>query len=103
MGNRWSMTPELIITTPDGGNRAVRLEGLRYTLGRGSANELSLPEDAGLSRQHLLLEAQGELWTVSDLGSKNGTHVNGVRLTGRHPLQPGDVITASYTRLVFGE
>ena len=55
---------ELLIHTPDGAIRPLLLERDRYTLGRSSANELCYPEDAGLSRQHLALERDGDTWSV---------------------------------------
>src|SRR5581483_1592367 len=94
---------ELLIHTPDGAVRPLVLERERYTLGRSSANELCYPEDAGLSRQHLALEKDGDSWVVRDLGSKNGTFVNGVRITGPHRLGKNDRVTAGHIALDFGE
>ncbi len=65
-------------------------------LGRSSTNELCYPDDAGLSRQHLLFEKAGENWFVKDLGSKNGTQINGQRITAAHLLKPGDRISAGH-------
>jgi phosphoserine phosphatase RsbU/P len=94
---------ELLIHTPDGAVRPLVLERERYTLGRSSANELCYPEDAGLSRQHLALEREGDTWVVKDLGSKNGTYVNGVRITAPYPLGKNDRVTAGHIALDFGE
>ena len=94
---------ELLIHTPDGATRPLALERERYTLGRSSANELCYPEDAGLSRQHLAIEKDGDTWTVRDLGSKNGTFVNGVRITSPYPLGKNDRVTAGHIALDFGE
>src|SRR6266849_5564097 len=94
---------ELLIHTSDGKTRSLHLERDRYMLGRSSANELCYSEDAGLSRQHLVLERDGQTWTVRDLGSKNGTFVNGVRITGVHPLGPNDRITAGHLAMEFAE
>ncbi len=85
---------ELIIRNIDGKNVTVPLDRDRITLGRSSANELCYPDDAGLSRQHLALTRNGENWQVEDLGSKNGTVLNGKRIDkptpfpGRRPLFP---------------
>ncbi len=88
---------ELLIHTPDGKTRTMALEKERLTLGRSSANELCYPEDAGLSRQHLSLERSGSDWVLRDLGSKNGTMVNGARINGPHTLVPEeDRITAGH-------
>ncbi len=94
---------ELLVHTPDGAIRPLLLDRDRYTLGRSSANELCYPEDAGLSRQHLVLERDGDSWLVRDLGSKNGTFVNGVRITAAHSLGKNDRVTAGHIALDFGE
>jgi serine phosphatase RsbU (regulator of sigma subunit)/pSer/pThr/pTyr-binding forkhead associated (FHA) protein len=94
---------ELLVHTPDGAIRPLLLERDRYTLGRSSANELCYPEDAGLSRQHLALERDGDTWSVRDLGSKNGTFVNGVRITSPFALGKNDRVTAGHIALDFGE
>jgi serine phosphatase RsbU (regulator of sigma subunit)/pSer/pThr/pTyr-binding forkhead associated (FHA) protein len=94
---------ELLVHTPDGAVKPLLLERDRYTLGRSSANELCYPEDAGLSRQHLVLEREAETWSVRDLGSKNGTFVNGVRITAPYPLGKNDRVTAGHIALDFGE
>src|SRR5580700_5303864 len=94
---------ELLIHTPDGGTRPLALDRERFTLGRSSANELCYPEDAGLSRQHLALERDGDTWTVRDLGSKNGTFVNGNRISSPFALGKNDRVTAGHIALDFGE
>lgn len=95
------MIRELAIASPDGKSRTIRLAGKAISLGRSSANELCYPEDAGLSRQHMMLERDGEHWTAQDLGSKNGTFINGVRIAGKSRLKPGDRIVASRVVLTF--
>jgi sigma-B regulation protein RsbU (phosphoserine phosphatase) len=92
---------ELLIHTPDGKTRTLPLDRERFTLGRSSTNELCYAEDAGLSRQHLAIEKIGQSWTVRDLGSKNGTLVNGIRIASAHPLGPNDRITAGHLVIEF--
>ena len=92
---------ELLIHTPDGKVRSFPLDRDRFTLGRAGANELCYSDDAGLSRQHLAFERAGDGWLISDLGSKNGTFVNGVRLIAPHHLDPNDRITAGHLALEF--
>ena len=94
---------ELLIHTPDGKTRTLQLDLDRYTLGRSSANELCYADDAGLSRQHMVLEKNGETWSVQDLNSKNGTFVNGVRIEAARPLGATDRITAGHLTLEFAE
>jgi phosphoserine phosphatase RsbU/P len=74
--------------------RIVPLVGVRLHLGRAATNELSFPEDSRLSRTHLVLERRGTIWTIRDLGSKNGTFVNDAHLTNEQPIKAGDVILA---------
>ena len=94
---------ELMIHAPDGTTRTLQLDQDRFTLGRSSANELCYPEDAGLSRQHLELTRDVDGWSVRDLGSKNGTYVNGVRITEAYPLGPNDRVAAGHITLDFAE
>ncbi len=97
------MVPEILIRTPDGASKAVRLEKSRVTLGRSATNELCYPEDHGLSRQHLAFEREGRGWLVCDLGSKNGTLVNGIRVQSPTKVEPGDRITAGHLIISFAD
>ena len=95
------MLRELLVQGPDGEMRTVPLTGARLTIGRSSAADLSFPEDAGLSRQHFAFEAEGDDWTVRDLGSKNGTFVNNIPLKGGLALKAGDRIAAGHVAIVY--
>ena len=95
------MPRELAVTSPDGVTTKTRLEGESLSLGRSSANELCFPDDVGLSRQHMTIERDGDQWALRDLGSKNGTFLNGARVAGKVRLNPGDRIVASRTVLVY--
>ena len=92
---------ELSIVTPDGKATPVRLTGARVALGRSAMNDLSFPEDNGLSRQHLVFEQHSGGWQVIDVGSKNGTTVNGKRIEAPTVLSPGDQIVAGHLTLLF--
>ena len=100
---RTGLTRELIVTTLDGRTRTVGLDHDSITLGRSSANELCYADDAGLSRQHLTIERNGDSWTVRDMGSKNGTMVNGQRLSKPHTLRPRDRVSAGHLTLEFAD
>lgn len=69
------------------------------SIGRDSANDLCI-NDHRLSRQHCLLSTQDTNFIIRDLGSKNGTFVNGVPVTEQH-LNHGDQITIGDSVLVF--
>jgi phosphoserine phosphatase RsbU/P len=97
------MPRELLIQSGDGQTKPYALTGDRVTLGRSSATDLCYAEDAGLSRQHMALERDGDDWTVQDLGSKNGTQVNNIPLKGKLKLKPGDRITAGHLVIIYDE
>jgi len=80
---------------------SVPLDQDRITLGRSSANQLCYPDDAGLSRQHLALTVEQGQWHVEDLGSKNGTLLNGKRIEQRMPFRSGDRISAGHLTIEF--
>jgi pSer/pThr/pTyr-binding forkhead associated (FHA) protein len=68
-------------------------------IGRGSEADLQLL-DQGVSRRHLDVQYDGQRATVYDLGSTNGTSVNGHEV-GSHVLRHGDVVRIGHTRMVF--
>lgn len=84
----------------------LRLEALgdseRITVGRGEHNALSLAWDPEVSRTHAQLELVGGEWTLIDDGlSRNGSFVNGDRVTGRRRLVDGDALLFGRTTLLF--
>jgi pSer/pThr/pTyr-binding forkhead associated (FHA) protein len=97
------MIRELRITTQDNKVRRVPLEADPVSLGRAHTNDLCYPEDASLSRRHLMIERDGENWCVRDLKSKNGTLLNGARITGKHPLKSGDRLTVGQLSIACGD
>jgi hypothetical protein len=91
--------PVLLLIVEDGGVEGQRVPLMeRVTVGRHASSHLVLP-DLEVSRGHAVIErdAQGQV-TITDLGSANGTYVNGERVT-RHVLRPGDRLTLGQTHL----
>jgi predicted component of type VI protein secretion system len=83
------------------GPQVVPLDGDRLTLGSAEINDLAVPVDRRLSRLHAVLERYPAGWCVRDLGSRNGTFVNGERLWRDRALRDGDEIRAGSSRLVY--
>ncbi|HEX5432251.1 MAG TPA: FHA domain-containing protein, partial [Bryobacteraceae bacterium] len=92
---------ELIVRDFDGNVVTISLDRERIGLGRSNANELCYPEDIGLSRQHLVLIQNNGCWYVEDLGSKNGTTLNGRRLEKPEPFNPGDRLGAGHLTIEY--
>jgi hypothetical protein len=79
----------VVRTGPSAGNR-VPVTGSRLTIGRQSTCHVHV-QDTTVSREHAAVVRRGGTWWVVDLGSTNGTKVNGVR-AAEQPLTPGDRI-----------
>ena len=71
------------------------------TIGRATDNTVSLSEDEFASGHHARIESQRDGVWIIDLGSTNGTFVNGARLDGRRKLREGDVVQVGDTELRF--
>ena len=94
--------PFLVLRTGAGAQQIVELDVERLSIGRSTQNEVALPEDTEISRLHAELELIGGEWTVSDDGlSRNGTFVNGTRISGRHRLRDGDVVRVGQTAIAY--
>jgi phosphoserine phosphatase RsbU/P len=93
---------EILLIAPDGGAKPVQLTASPFVMGRSEAVNLPMPGDTMLSRQHCAFEWTDGGWTVRDLGSKNGTTVNGQVLMREHRLAPGDRIVAGRQIIEFG-
>jgi sigma-B regulation protein RsbU (phosphoserine phosphatase) len=89
---------KLHVVPPQGPPFDHQSEGEALVVGRAAGCDLPLA-DPFLSRQHSRFFHRGERLLVEDLGSRNGTLVNGERIAGPTELQPGDVIQISGSRL----
>ncbi|MBN2118417.1 MAG: FHA domain-containing protein [Anaerolineales bacterium] len=83
---------QLIMRSGPTPGAAFALEGDQMTIGRDSTTEIVI-NDAEVSRRHARLTFQGGKYVLEDLGSTNGTFVNGQRLSGPRVLKPGEVIS----------
>ncbi len=90
----------LVIQGPDQGSR-FELGAEPIRLGRGTQNQLRII-DTEISRQHAVIEFQGDHWILRDNKSSNGTFVNG-RIIQTKQLVPGDQIQLGRTILLFSQ
>jgi DNA-binding CsgD family transcriptional regulator len=81
---------------------ALGEERNRVMVGRGASSDICIDWDSEVSRLHAELERIGDDWTVSDDGlSRNGTHLNGERVTGRRRLHDSDVVRFGRTIAIY--
>src|SRR5262249_45495729 len=71
--------------------REIPITKDEFLIGRGTDCDLRLP-DGAISRHHCLIRVRGKEATISDLGSSNGTYVNGQRVRSQAALRHGDEI-----------
>jgi hypothetical protein len=87
------------LTLDDGSNRHYQLTEGSTVVGRGQDAQFRLP-DTGVSRRHLEITWDGQTAVLADLGSTNGTTVNGTPVQ-TWQLVDGDVVRVGQSRLVF--
>jgi pSer/pThr/pTyr-binding forkhead associated (FHA) protein len=73
------------------------------TAGRAETNDIALDGDEFASARHARFEARRDGVWVEDLGSTNGTYVNGVKLSRSRRLAPGDIVRVGETDLRYEE
>ena len=92
----------LVITIDDGGSRVVDLpEGVDVTFGRSRGATITLDSEK-VSRMHARVRRTGDVIEVEDLGSRNGTRVNGDRIDGPRKLVTGDEVSVGPILAVVG-
>jgi pSer/pThr/pTyr-binding forkhead associated (FHA) protein len=77
------------------------LDSHPLTIGRAVNNDVSMPDDEYASGRHARFEPRRDGIWVEDIGSTNGTFVNGIRLTRERKLTPGDIVRVGETDLRF--
>ena len=83
---------ELAVQSADGTRQRFPLAKERITIGRSRENDVFLP-DQWLSRHHAEIRQRDGAFFLADLGSKNGTLLNGTKVSQECRLQSGDVVT----------
>lgn len=93
----------LILATPDvsGGSQVVDLL-VTNSLGRHPSNSIQLL-DKIVSKEHCIVEQRGPAFWLRDLGSLNGTYINGERVRGEQILRHGDDISLGATRARYDD
>jgi hypothetical protein len=79
----------------------LALNSSALLLGRGSGNDVNLARDEYASTKHARVEPRRDGVWVEDVGSTNGTYLNGIRLTRAKKLAPGDVVRIGETELRY--
>ena len=87
-----------VLTLPTG--QRIELHEGRYVVGRHLQSDIVV-NDSNVSRQHAEIECRADEVVIRDLGSTNGTKVNGVMVHGDQTLRHGDVIGLGTAQLAF--
>ena len=77
------------------------LDSAPVTVGRGAQNDITLDGDDYASARHARIEPRRDGVWVEDVGSTNGTYLNGIKLTRARKLTPGDVVRVGETELRY--
>ena len=81
-------------------SRLIPVQADRATIGKAAENGISVEGDPSISRLHAILERFEAGWCITDLGSSNGTFLNGERVFAARHVRNGDEIRIGHTRLV---
>ncbi len=88
------------LTLRAGGSGSFELVQRDYSIGRSRGNDILL-RDPSVSARHARLTARGSTYLIHDLGSTNGTRVNGTEIAEDRALAPGDLIALGEAVLLF--
>lgn len=77
------------------------LETGAWDIGRNRTASIQLLHDGSVSRRHAMVQVTGAKAILTDLGSRNGTFVNGELVDGERELQPGDMVRLGVTRMAY--
>lgn len=91
----------LVLNSGPNQGKEFPLEKAELFIGRDIGNDIVI-NDPEISRRHARIYLQGNTYIIEDLGSTNGTTVNGQKLTGPYMLRPGEQITfGEHVNLAF--
>src|SRR5262245_9341012 len=96
--NGWRRMPSLLITRGNGAGRDERV-GAEARMGRAAGADIVVPEPT-VSRRHARIAFEDGMYVLHDLGSRNGTFVNGQPVRAV-VLDDRDVIRLGHVELVF--
>lgn len=89
---------EIVVHPPEGEPQVFALQVRTITLGRGDTVTVDL-DDVYVSDEHAAIAVEDDVWVVRDLGSTNGTFLNGARVNQPTPLSAGDQVRLGKTRV----
>lgn len=92
--------PKLVVTAGPAAGAEFVLEAAEMTCGRNADNPIAVA-DTSVSRKHFSVSSEGATWTITDLGSGNGTFLNGEKIEGPTVLNNGDVIVTGDTEFNY--
>jgi pSer/pThr/pTyr-binding forkhead associated (FHA) protein len=92
--------PKLFVYPEKGAPYSFDLQDKKIGIGRSSGNEVCLP-DSWCSSFHASIFPSARGYAVKDMGSKNGTRLNGERVSGERDLKRGDEIVIGSTHILF--
>jgi hypothetical protein len=101
-GPQGTSTARLVIREGPLPGQAFPVAGGRAYIGRDVANDIVI-DNPEVSRRHASIYQEAGRYVIEDLGSTNGTFVNGVRVTGPQPLHDGDIVGLGQVVLAFEE
>jgi len=92
----------VVVTSPDlNEGENFELNSAQLTIGRGNHNDIAISTDEYASARHARFEPRQDGVWVQDLGSTNGTFLNGTRLERPRRLSRGDLVRVGETDLRF--
>ena len=100
-GDRDTTMPKLVSVVVQKTGQKIPLKTSKVKIGRDPSNQVVIPDDTFTSRHHAWITyEEGDFW-IEDLGSTNGTLLNGHPVVKRQVLSAGDKIRVGHTELTF--